>query len=418
MRACRSHWIVLIGLLILRSTIGQNLSSAHFNGTVQTEWDKDGRHMTLLKDFQFVDSNGVVWDAPPGSVIDGASIPKFAWSIIGGPFEGLYRDASVIHDVACDKKDRPWAEVHKAFYNAMVTSKVDTVKAKVMYAAVYYFGPRWPLTITTTKTSAVGETEQGVSETGVNDPNVAKIINESGPDNTVATQITGKGSGTKPHVPQTIESVTITPKQPALSEDDFKQLESEIEKRENTKPGGMTLEEIRNYHVVAQSTTNVYGTQQADHGIINNGSNLGTQTVQDNRQYGVPKPPPNVIIDSSAPLAPLPPPNPGQAQMELGPITNPGLHISFHVDSIFLRPMFLVHCNHPCVATSIMFAKNGFGSFAGRKQENLLATEDPRVVLFGSGQAPNVTPDVTVMVTVRSQDSQPVDSATVECYIE
>src|SRR2546430_931176 len=96
-----------------------------FVGVVQTEWLGDGRKMKLLSTFHFIDSAGTDWEAPAGSIVDGASIPQFAWSIIGGPFEGNYRDASVIHDVACDQKARTWESVHEAFYNAMLTSGVE-----------------------------------------------------------------------------------------------------------------------------------------------------------------------------------------------------------------------------------------------------------------------------------------------------
>lgn len=72
--------------------------------------------------------------------------PRFAWSIIGGPFEGKYRKASVIHDVTCVEKARPWQEVHLAFYEAMLADGVGEKKAKVMYAAVYHRGPRWART--------------------------------------------------------------------------------------------------------------------------------------------------------------------------------------------------------------------------------------------------------------------------------
>src|SRR5690606_6494125 len=58
-------------------------------------------------------------------------------------FEGPYRNASVIHDVACDQKQRPWRDVHRAFYTAMLAAQVDPIKAKIMYGAVYQFGPRW-----------------------------------------------------------------------------------------------------------------------------------------------------------------------------------------------------------------------------------------------------------------------------------
>ncbi len=33
--------------------------------------------------------------------------------------------------------------VHRTFYTAMRASSVDVWRAKVMYAAVYHFGPRW-----------------------------------------------------------------------------------------------------------------------------------------------------------------------------------------------------------------------------------------------------------------------------------
>jgi hypothetical protein len=66
-----------------------------------------------------------------------------AWTFIGGPFEGLYRNPSVIHDVACVQRRHPWYAVHRAFYSAMLAAGVDLVKAKIMYAAVYHLGPRW-----------------------------------------------------------------------------------------------------------------------------------------------------------------------------------------------------------------------------------------------------------------------------------
>lgn len=118
-----------------------------FTGTVQTEWLDDGRRMRLLAPFRYTDPSGAAWDAPAASVVDGASIPQFAWSFIGGPFEGKYRAASVIHDVACERRDRDWYQVHRAFYTAMLASAVDPAEAKVMYAAVYYFGPRWVTTV-------------------------------------------------------------------------------------------------------------------------------------------------------------------------------------------------------------------------------------------------------------------------------
>lgn len=115
-----------------------------FEGEVVTTWNKDGRTMTLRAPFAYIAPNKRKWIAPEGRVVDGASIPQWAWSIVGGPLEGAYRDASVIHDIACVDKTQPWESVHMAFYTAMRARGVSEIKAKIMYAAVYHFGPRWP----------------------------------------------------------------------------------------------------------------------------------------------------------------------------------------------------------------------------------------------------------------------------------
>lgn len=136
--------LLIIVALVLHHALAQPAGAGgKYIGTVQAEFGADGRSMTLLQPFRYIDPAGIEWSAPIGAVIDGASIPQVAWSLIGGPFEGRYREASVIHDVACVEKTRPWNAVHEVFYFAMLTSAVDPVKAKIMYAAVHHFGPRW-----------------------------------------------------------------------------------------------------------------------------------------------------------------------------------------------------------------------------------------------------------------------------------
>ena len=115
-----------------------------FVGRVEAVWEADGRTMRLLQPLTYVDPAGRAWTAPSQTVIDGASIPQAFWSIIGGPFEGLYRNASVIHDAACQQRDQPWEDVHLMFYHACRCDGVSEKKAKIMYMAVYHFGPRWP----------------------------------------------------------------------------------------------------------------------------------------------------------------------------------------------------------------------------------------------------------------------------------
>ena len=138
----RRHAALVAGAMLTVAVVYAQ-DYGHFIGDVVAKWSPDGRNMVLTQPFVYVDPEGVRWEAPLDSVIDGASIPQFAWSIIGGPFEGKYRAASVIHDVACVNRSRPWATVHRAFYTAMLASGAARAQAKVMYAAVYHFGPRW-----------------------------------------------------------------------------------------------------------------------------------------------------------------------------------------------------------------------------------------------------------------------------------
>lgn len=99
--------------------------------------------MTLITELHYTDPEGVVWVAPAGSVVDGASIPRALWSFMGGPFEGKYRNASVLHDVSYDQHTRSWQQCDRMFYNAMRCSGVTASEAKTMYYALYKFGRHW-----------------------------------------------------------------------------------------------------------------------------------------------------------------------------------------------------------------------------------------------------------------------------------
>lgn len=115
----------------------------YYTGDLILKFLGDGRNVQLVKAYSYKDPKGITWNVPKGVIVNGASIPRPLWGIIGGPFEGKFRNASVIHDYYCEKKNKTWSEVHKVFYNAMLTSGVTWSKARLMYAAVYRFGPRW-----------------------------------------------------------------------------------------------------------------------------------------------------------------------------------------------------------------------------------------------------------------------------------
>ena len=119
----------------------------HYDGEPVTKWNPDGRTMTLLTELRYTDPHGEVWVAPVGSVVDGASLPRYLWSIMGGPFEGKYRNASVLHDVAYGEHKRPWKDCDRMFYYAMRCSGVGATESKTMYYALYKFGHHWKFPI-------------------------------------------------------------------------------------------------------------------------------------------------------------------------------------------------------------------------------------------------------------------------------
>jgi hypothetical protein len=115
----------------------------HFEGAVVTEWITPDREMRLVEEFAYIDPSNTAWRAPAGATIDGASIPRVLWTLVGSPFTGHYRNASVVHDVACVSRIESWQRVHRMFYSACRCGGVGELSAKTMYAAVYHFGPRW-----------------------------------------------------------------------------------------------------------------------------------------------------------------------------------------------------------------------------------------------------------------------------------
>ncbi len=99
--------------------------------------------------------------------------------------------------------------------------------------------------------------------------------------------------------------------------------------------------------------------QSVDHGIINNGSNSGSQTVEDNRQYGEPLPPPPIHFEQTQ-LAPIPqePPSSDPAINRRNHIADagqdllddkyPGVALTIVLDGGFYNPAFIIQCSAAC----------------------------------------------------------------------
>ncbi len=135
-------------LLLLIQAAGPLAPSpeGRFHGRVVVEWlteEGEDRTMRVLAPFAYEDPNGKIWEVPAGALIDGASIPPALYSVVGPPFVGDYRRASVVHDYHCQLRTDSWQAVHRMFLDAVLTDGVPVVKAKIMYAAVRGWGPRW-----------------------------------------------------------------------------------------------------------------------------------------------------------------------------------------------------------------------------------------------------------------------------------
>lgn len=116
-----------------------DMSTGLFSGNPKTEWlseKGDDRDMRLLDDFWYIDPGGRRWDAPAGTVINGASIPRTLWSSVGSPYTGDYRRAAVVHDAAVGKEGVLRADADSMFYFACLAGGCSLLQAKLLYAGV------------------------------------------------------------------------------------------------------------------------------------------------------------------------------------------------------------------------------------------------------------------------------------------
>ena len=87
------------------------------------------------------------WTVCAGTIVNGASIPRILWPILGSPFVGAHRDAAVLHDAYYFKHSgHTRKEVDEMFYDKMRADGVWYIKAKLMYYGVRVGGRKaWGL---------------------------------------------------------------------------------------------------------------------------------------------------------------------------------------------------------------------------------------------------------------------------------
>jgi hypothetical protein len=98
--------------------------------------------MKVLQEFTYCDTNNVKWTVPKGLIVDGASIPRILWTIMGSPFIGGHRRPSVIHDAYCKLEIRSYEDTQKVFNEMMQVEGVGCIKRFFMRWGIKFFGPK------------------------------------------------------------------------------------------------------------------------------------------------------------------------------------------------------------------------------------------------------------------------------------
>jgi hypothetical protein len=117
--------------------------SGRYTGKLILEPSAGSQRMKTTLEFGFLDKDGRHWIVPPGTSVGGASIPRALRSSFNDWRQGKYREAIVLHDHYCAVRSTDWRTVHRMFYHAMLVSGVSLSTAKLVYAGVYFAGPRW-----------------------------------------------------------------------------------------------------------------------------------------------------------------------------------------------------------------------------------------------------------------------------------
>ena len=71
---------------------------------------------------------------------DGASIPRYCWSIIGGKYMPRFREASLVHDYMYENGLINKEVADRLFLELLDESSVKGIRRKLMYGAVRLFG--------------------------------------------------------------------------------------------------------------------------------------------------------------------------------------------------------------------------------------------------------------------------------------
>lgn len=104
----RSILLGLSGVVATGYPVTAQAQGFYPNAKPYLRWEGNGT-ATLLRKFAYRDRSGRWWRAPAGITTDGASIPQWAQSFVGGSWDTNAVNPAIIHDWFCVATVRPWA---------------------------------------------------------------------------------------------------------------------------------------------------------------------------------------------------------------------------------------------------------------------------------------------------------------------
>ena len=106
MRIFGTKFILVTVIVLFHVFAVEAADYGKFQGEFVVKPQPDGRNLVLVEPLTYIDAKGLKWLVPKGTKTDGASVPRFAWTLFP-PFTGKYRIAAVVHDRYCQTRPRP-----------------------------------------------------------------------------------------------------------------------------------------------------------------------------------------------------------------------------------------------------------------------------------------------------------------------
>jgi hypothetical protein len=169
----------------------EGIDHGSFKGRVVVEWLDDPfvPTMRLVEPFAYQQAKGRTWEVPGGHVLKGRGMPPLFRDLIGQPFYGGFRKASIVYDHATQEMKQPWDEAQLMFLEASMAEGVNEPEAKAMYMLLRAQGSRWEVPGSRCYGSCHGKTEPLLWRPVVDEAVVSELLGWVRRDNPSLLQI-------------------------------------------------------------------------------------------------------------------------------------------------------------------------------------------------------------------------------------